>query len=113
MITTAVLNAGTQLTGSAVTQVTGAASQKTVVTRARFTNSDTATAYTFTVHRFASGGSAGATNIIINARSIAPGGSDMAPELNGMVLSAGDVIQALASTTAKINCFVSGFYSTS
>ena len=102
----------TQITGSAVTYITGAASQMTTITRARMTNSDTATAYTFTVYRVASGGSAGSTNILINARSIAPGGSDLCPELNGMTLNAGDTIQALASTTAKLNFTASGFTST-
>lgn len=111
-IQTKVLCASTQLTGSAATYITGAASQKTTITRARITNSDTATAYTFTVYRVASGGSAGSTNLLINARSVAPGGSDLCPELNGMVLDAGDTIQALASTTAKLNFTASGFTST-
>jgi hypothetical protein len=111
-ITTAVLCPATQLTGSAATIITGATNQKTVITRARFTNSSASTAYTFTVYRVASGGSAGTTNILINARSIAAGGSDLAPELTNMVLAAGDTIQALASTTAEINAFASGFYST-
>lgn len=105
-------NATTQLTGSAVAQVTGAPSQKTIITKARVANSDTATAFTFTVYRVPSGGSPGATNIIINARSVAPGGSDLAPELAGMTLNPGDTIQALASTTAKLNFTASGFYST-
>lgn len=111
-VTTKVLCPATQLTGSAATIITGAANQKTVITKARFTNSDTGGAYTFTVYRVPSGGSASSANILINARSIAANGSDLAPELTGMVLDAGDTIQALASTTLKINAFASGFYST-
>lgn len=111
-ITTAVLCPETQVTASAVAYITGTAAQKTVITRARATNSDTATAYTLTVYRVASGGSAGTTNILVNARPIAPGATDLLPELNGMVLAAGDTIQALASTTAKLNFTASGFYST-
>lgn len=111
-INNVVLCAETQVTGSAATYITGALSLKTIITRARATNSDAATAYTLTVYRVASGGSAGTTNIIINARSIAPSGSDLLPELNGMVLNAGDTIQALASTTAKINFTASGYTST-
>lgn len=111
-IQTVVLCASTQLTGSAATYITGAALQKTVITRARIANSDTSTAYTFTVYRVPSGGSASSANIIINARSVAPGSSDLCPELNGMVLAAGDTIQALASTTLKLNFSASGFTST-
>lgn len=111
-IQTAVLCPSTQVTNTAVTYVTGSASQKTVITRARATNSDTATAYTLTVYRVPSGGSAATGNILINARSIAPGATDLLPELQGMVLGAGDTIQALASTTLKINFTASGFYTT-
>lgn len=111
-IQTKVLNGGQQLTASAVAIVTGVASMKTVITKARFANLDTATAFTFTVYRVASGGSAGTSNIIINARSIAPNCTDLAPELAGMTLDPGDTIQALASTTLKINAFASGFTST-
>lgn len=111
-ITTAVLCASTQLTGSAATYVTGSASQKTVITRARATNSDGATAYTITLYRVPSGGSAATGNIVVNGRSIPPGGSDLLPELQGMVLNAGDTIQGLASTTLKINFTASGYYTT-
>lgn len=111
-VTTQVLNGGQQLTASAAAIVTGGAAMKTVITKARFANLEAATAYTFTVYRVPSGGSPATSNIIINARSIAPSCTDLAPELNGMTLNAGDTIQALASTTLKINAFVSGFAST-
>lgn len=107
-----VLCPSTQLTGSAATYITGAALQKTTITRARITNTDTATAFTFTLYRVASGGSASASNLLVNARSVAPGSNDLVPELNGMVLNAGDTIQGLASTTAKLNFTASGFTST-
>ena len=110
--TLAVLCPSTQLTASAATYVTAAASLKTVITRGRITNSDASVAYTFTLYRVASGGSATAANILVNARSVPAGGSDLVPELNGMVLNAGDFIQALASTTAKLNFTASGFTST-
>lgn len=111
-ITTASLCPSTQLTAAAATYITAAASQKTVITRARLTNSDSATAYTGTIYRVPNGGSAIAGNILVNARSIAPGGSDLLPELQGMVLTAGETIQALASTTLKLNFTAAGYYTT-
>jgi hypothetical protein len=107
-----VLCPSTQITNAAATYITAAAALKTVITRARVTNSDASVAYTFTLYRVPSGGSALAGNILVNARSVPVGGSDLVPELNGMVLNAGDTIQALASTTLKLNFTASGFTST-
>lgn len=104
----AVLQAGVQITTAAVAYVTGAANAQTLVKRAVFTNV-TAGAITITVHRVPSGGTAGATNMIIDTRSIAALGTDLAPELANMVLTAGDTIQCLASANASINFFASGF----
>jgi hypothetical protein len=101
----AVLQPGVVLTTSSAPCVTGASASQTVIKRAVFTNV-TAGAVTFTVTRTPS---AGAPLTIINARSIAAGGTDLAPELANMVLNAGDIIAALASAGASINVFASGF----
>lgn len=107
-VTPAVLQPGTPLTVAAAAYVTGATSSQTIIKRAVFNNS-TAGAVTFTVWRVPGGGTPVAGNMIINARSIAASGSDLAPELANMVLNGGDTIQALASAGASINVFVSGF----
>lgn len=104
----AVLCPETQLTNSVATYITGPANSKIVIKQASFTNG-TGGAVTITVHRVVSAGTAGATNIVIPARSIAAGAVDRAPELFNMVLNAGDTIQALASAAASINFTASGF----
>ena len=109
--TPAVLQPGVQITTAAVAYVTGGVNAQTLIKRAVFTNI-TAGAITFTVNRVPSGGAVGATNIIIDARSIAALGTDLAPELANMVLNAGDTIQCLASANTSINFFASGFVAT-
>lgn len=107
--TPAVLQAGTQITTGAVAYVTGGANARAIIKRAVFTNV-TSGAVTITVYRVPSGGSPGATNIIIDARPVAAlPGTDLAPELANMVLNAGDTIQCLASANASINFFASGY----
>jgi hypothetical protein len=110
-VTPAVLQPGTQITASPLAYVTASANSQAIIKRAVFTNV-TAGAVTFTVFRVSSGGTAGVTNTIIVARSIAAGGTDLAPELANMVLNAGDMVQAEASAAASINVFASGFVAT-
>lgn len=104
----AVLQAGVQITTAAVAYVTATANAQTLIKRAVFTNI-TGGAVTITVHRVPSAGTAGPTNMIIDARPIAGLGNDLAPELANMVLNAGDTIQCLASANTSINFFASGF----
>ena len=107
-VTPAILQAGAVLTTSAAAYITGGSAQQAIIKRAVFTNT-TGGAVTFTVYRVPSGGTAGATNEIIPARSIAANGTDLAPELANMVLGTGDTIQALAGAAASINVFASGY----
>lgn len=107
-VTPSPLQPGAQLTTTATTYVTGASNSQTIIKRAVFTNV-TAGAVTFTVYRVPGGGTAAAANTIIPTRSIAVGGTDLAPELANAVLNPGDTIQALASALSSINVFVSGF----
>lgn len=109
-VTPAVFCPSTQITTGAVAYVTGPANGQALIKRAVFTNI-TAGAVTITVYRVASGGSPGSANIVIDARPVPALGTDLAPELSNMVLSAGDTIQALASANTSINLTVSGFIS--
>ena len=108
-ITNTVLQAGTVLPTAAAAIVTGGAGAVTVITRMVMANS-TASAATVTVYRVPSAGTPGAGNVIVSGRSIvAAPGTDLMPEIVGMVLGPGDTIQALAGTASAINAFASGY----
>jgi len=92
--TPTVLVAGVQLTGSAATYATGSAGNRTTIKSASVTNT-TAGVVALTVYRVPSGGTAGASNTVISARSIAVGETYNCPELVNKVLHAGDTIQAM------------------
>lgn len=89
-----VLVAGVQLTAAAATYATGSAGNRTTIKSASVTNT-TAGVVALTVYRVPSGGTAGASNTVISARSIAVGETYNCPELVNKVLHAGDTIQAL------------------
>lgn len=88
------LVSGSQLTGSAATYYTAGTLTKAVIKSAQLTNT-TAGAVACTVYVVPSGGTAGATNTLISARSIAVGETYNCPELINQVLEAGGFIQAL------------------
>lgn len=98
-----VLYLGGQLTASLVTLYTSPTNTKTLITKAIFTNTDTV-ARLLTVNLIRSGGSAGNSNILIDAQSIPAGGSYEAVELEGQILNAGDFVQAKADAVTAINC---------
>lgn len=90
---------GGNVTNAAVTQGTVVpANTRRQITAAIVCNS-TAVAKTFTAHVIPSGGTAGATNMYISARTIAPGESYTCPELVGRGLNAGGFVQVLADVT--------------
>ncbi len=107
-VSPAVLQSGATLTTVAAAYVTCAANVQTILKRTVFTNV-AAGAVTFTVYRVLNAGAPTTANEIIVARSIAAGGTDLAPELTNMVLNPGDTIQCLASANTSINVFSSGF----
>lgn len=86
---------GAQLTASAATYgTTVGALTKRVVKSAQLCNT-TAGAVACTVYLVPSGGTAGASNTYISARSIAAGETYNCPELIGQGLNAGGFVQAL------------------
>lgn len=90
---------GGNVTAAAVTQGTVVpANTRRKITAAIVCNS-TAVAKTFTAHVIPSGGTAGATNMYISARTIAPGESYTCPELVGRGMNAGGFVQVLADVT--------------
>ena len=89
------------------TQYPTPAGIRTIIDKFTGTNT-TGVAATLTVNLVASGGAAGAANIIISAKTLQPGESYTFPELVGHVLNAGDFISTLASTAAAIVIRASG-----
>lgn len=98
---------GSQLTTSAATYYTAPANTSTIIRQATLTNTS-GTAQTATVHLVPSGGSATASNMILSARSIAPGESYPVYSAQGQVLAGGGTIQALASAGSAISLVASG-----
>ena len=99
---------GSLLTGSAATYYTCPASTRCVVKKLIFCNTEAATPYTVTVYRVPSGGSAGSTNIVVNAHAIDAAESWECYQMENHILAPGDLIQAFCSTNAKVAITGSG-----
>jgi hypothetical protein len=96
-----------QLTTSDVTQYTAPANTRTIIDKMTATNT-TGTAATLTVNLVTSAGSAGVTNTVISAQSVAAGATYICPEAVGHILNPGDFISAKAGTATAITFRVSG-----
>ncbi len=95
-----------QLTASAATVYTSDRT-KTLITACTMTNTDTVVR-TFTIYVIKVAGTAGVTNILISARSIAPGETQQVPEMAGQILENGDFVQWLADSASKITPTLNG-----
>lgn len=63
---------------------------------------------TFSINLVTSAGSAGAANLFLNLRSIAPKETYSCPEVVGQVLLAGDFISTIAGAATSLTIRVSG-----
>ena len=98
-----------QITGAlAALTYTAPTGTRTRITAASIINTEAATPYTVDVHKIPTGDSGTAANKIINTRTIQGGETYPCPELIGQILEAGDKLDAVASTTLKLNFIVSG-----
>lgn len=95
-----------QLTGSNATYYT-ATNVRTIIDKMTLTNT-TAGAVTATIDLVDNGGTAGVSERIISARSIASGETYTCPEIVGHILNAGDSIQGLSSAAASLTIRASG-----
>lgn len=95
-----------QAESSQTTQYT-AVNCKTIIDKATVTNTSAANA-TLSVNLVTSGGSAGVSNLIVDARAIAPDETYTLPELVGQVLEPGGFISTLASTASALTIRFSG-----
>ena len=80
---------------------------RTRIHKFTLTNQD-AVARAVSVNLIPSGGSAGASNLIVKARNILPGQTYECPELVGQLLASGGKISTLAPAGSSVTCRASG-----
>ncbi len=105
-VTTKVLVPAKQMESAQTTQYT-ATNATAIIDKATVTNT-TAGNLTFSVNLVTSGGSPGASNLIIDDRAIAPGETYTCPELVGQVLANGGFISTIASAATSLTIRASG-----
>jgi len=89
------------------TQYQTVTGERAIIDKATVTNT-TATTTTFSCNIVPSGGSASDSNLIIDARAIAPGETYTCPELVNHVLEPGGFISTLAGTASALTLRISG-----
>lgn len=95
-----------QAESSQTTQYT-ATNCKTIIDKFTVTNTSAANV-TLSVNLVASGGSAGDSNLVLKAKSIAPSETYTCPELVGQTLEASGFISTLASAATSLTISASG-----
>jgi hypothetical protein len=105
-VTPKVLIPAKQAESAQTTQYTATA-VKAIIDKFTVTNTNTGNV-TLSVNIVTSGGSAGADNLILDARAIAPDETYTCPELVGQVLEAGGFISTLASAATSLTIRCSG-----
>jgi P pilus assembly chaperone PapD len=84
-----------------------AVNAKAIIDKFTVTNTTTNNV-TISVNLVTSGGSAGASNLIIDARAVAPDETYTCPELVGQVLEPGSFISTIASSASALTIRASG-----
>lgn len=105
-VTAKVLVPPKQLESSQTAQYT-ATGVKAIIDKATITNTS-ASNVTVSVNLVTSGGSAGASNLIIDSQIIVPDECYLCPELIGQVLEAGSFISTIAGAATSLTMRVSG-----
>jgi hypothetical protein len=105
-VTVKVLIPAKQAENSQTTQYT-ATNAKALIDKFTATNT-TAANVTISVNLVTSGGTAGASNLIVDTRSIAPDETYTFPELVGQALEAGGFISTIAGTATALTIRASG-----
>lgn len=83
-------------------------SKTTVILRRLVACNTDSSARTLTVYMVENGGSAGNSNMAIDAENLTVNQTWVAAELEGLVLTAGDTIQMVASSASAITVHASG-----
>lgn len=105
-VTVKVLVPAKQAEATQTTQYT-ATNCKTIIDKFTVTNTSAGNV-TLSVNLVTSGGSAGASNLIVDARAIAPDETYTLPEVVGQVLEPGGFISTIASAATSLTIRVSG-----
>ena len=105
-VTLKVLVPPKQLENTQTSQYT-ATNVRAVIDKATITNTS-ANNVTVSVNLVTVSGSAGASNLIIDTRTIVPDETYLCPELVGQVLEAGGFISTIAGTASTLTMRVSG-----
>jgi hypothetical protein len=108
MLNPVVFTESVQLGGSAATLYTSPAQVTSIVKKCTLANTDVTNGHAVTIYVVASGGAVGATNILIDARTIGPKQTLDITEMVNQILNPGDFISAFADTGAEVNIRVSG-----
>ena len=106
-VTATVLLEATQASNVQTTYYTCPAATKVLIDKCTGTNT-TGAAATLTINLVPSGGSAGASNTIVSAKSIAAGECYTFPEIAGHYLNAGDFFSTISGTNNAITIRLSG-----
>ena len=80
---------------------------KTIIDKFTVTNT-TASNVAFSVNLVVSGGSAGASNLVLQTRTIVPAETYLCPELVGQTLESGGFISTLAGAATSLTISASG-----
>lgn len=105
-VTTKVIIPAKQIENAQTTQYT-ATNCRAIIDKATATNTSGANV-TLSVNLVTSGGSSGVSNLVVNARAIAPNETYTLPELVGQVLDSGGFISTLAGAATSITLRISG-----
>ena len=105
-VTLKVLVPPKQLENAQTSQYT-ATNVRAIIDKATITNTS-ANNVTVSVNLVTVSGSAGASNLIIDTRTIVPDETYLCPELVGQVLEAGSFISTIAGTASTLTMRVSG-----
>ena len=92
---------------SATTEYTAAINTRVIIDKFTATNTDSS-AVTLTLYLVPSGGSAGGSNTLLSAYSIAAGATLDASMVQNHILNAGDFVSVLASAASKLVIRMSG-----
>lgn len=101
------LVSGSQLTASLATYYTTPANTRTIITKLTLTNT-TGTPRTVDIHLIPSGGSATASNQVVDAYLVPANDQKVVYEAVGHVLEAGGFLQAVADAATAVTIIASG-----
>lgn len=105
-ITSKVLVQGKYIENTQATQYTSSGC-KSIIDKPTVTNVSTSPV-TFSANLVPKGGAPGATNLVIDEASLAPGATYLCPELAGAKLDEGDTLSMVASAASALSLRVDG-----